>query len=374
MKQRPFVQTVMLDFHFVPLRKHKKRPFTLHFLFLFVATAVFLVSCQRPPQLLSETDPLPSLVPTLALLPVNLPTPPLTPTAVSPTITPSPTPVLPSPSPTKTPLPTATPTASYQLTLNNQQPQGYLSQFRLVAFYGSPTGPGLGILGELPREQMHQQLLATITQYQLLSDRPILPAYHLVTTVANPNPPYYYHRVDIELIERWVEEAMERETAVILDIQPGRGNLMAEFNRLEPLLRLPHVHLAIDPEFAMNSWQIPSVNVGQLYAAQINEIQARLNSIGEEIGLNRVLILHQFSPTMLPDKSLIKDYPFVELLIDGDGVGSPAAKVRNYTNYAAEPGFEYGGFKLFPTDGDYPVMTPAEVMNLEPQPVLIIYQ
>lgn len=249
-----------------------------------------------------------------------------------------------------------------------------MSQFRLLAFYGSPTGPGLGILGELPREQMQQQLLATITQYESLSDRPILPTYHLVTTVANPHPPYYYHHIDIELIEQWVEEGLERETAVILDIQPGRANLMAEFNRLEHLLRHPHVHLAIDPEFSMNSWQVPSVNVGQLYAAEINEIQARLNNIGKEIGLNRVLILHQFSPTMLPDKSLIEDYPFVELLIDGDGVGSPGAKVRNYTNYAAEPAFEFGGFKLFPTDGDYPVMTPAEVMDLEPQPVLIIYQ
>ena len=59
--------------------------------------------------------------------------------------------------------------------------------------------------------------------------------------------------------------------------------------------------------------------MGSFYAREINEIQARLNVIGEEIGLNRVLILHQFSPTMLPDKALIEDYPYVEILIDGDG-------------------------------------------------------
>jgi hypothetical protein len=352
--------------------------FIIRYLFFYVTTAVFLIACQLPPQLLTATEPLPTLVPTLSILP-NPPTP-VPPTAVQPAPTatqtatavpPSPSP---SPSPTTTPSPSATPTASYQLTLNPAQPQGYLSQFRLVAFYGSPIGPGLGILGELPREQMQQQLLATVAQYKPFSDRPILPAYHLVTTVANPNPPYYYHRIDIEIIEQWVDEAMALETAVILDIQPGRANLIAEFERLEPLLRLPHVLLALDPEFAMNDWQVPSVNVGQIYAAQINEIQARLNSIGKEIGLNRVLILHQFSPAMLPDKSLIEDYPFVELLIDGDGVGSPGAKIRNYTTYAAEPAFEFGGFKLFPTDGDHPLMTPAEVMGLEPQPVLIIYQ
>lgn len=335
-------------------------------------TAVFFSACQLNPIFLSAIEPLPTLAPTIDL-PAGLasfqPTPAHTSTAVPtvPTIPPTNTPAI-------TATPTAVPTASYHLPLNPAQPQGYLSQFRLVAFYGSPTGPGLGILGELPREQMHQQLLATVAQYEPFSDRLILPAYHLVTTVANPHPPVYSHQVNIELIERWVAEAAALETAVILDIQPGQANLISEFERLAPLLHQPHVHLAIDPEFTMSAWQVPGVNIGQLYAEQINNIQAHLNAIGAEIGLNRVLILHQFSPAMLPDKALIEDFPYVEILIDGDGVGSSEAKIRNYTTYATEPAFEFGGFKLFPTDGDYPVMTPAEVMNLTPQPVLIIYQ
>lgn len=343
--------------------------------FVCLVLTILLSACQFTPQLFSANQPLPTLVPTLAVLP-KPPTPISAATFSAATVTPivTATAVPPTATATDTPLPTETPTPGYHLNLTAKQPQGYLSQFRLVAFYGSPTGPGLGIVGELPREQMHQQLLATIAQYEPFTDRLILPTYHLVTTVANPYPPYYYHHVDIELIEQWVADAKALETAVILDIQPGRGNIMREFERVEHLLYEPHVHLAIDPEFVMNQWQVPLVNVGQLYAREINEIQARLNAIGEEIGLNRVLILHQFSPTMLPDKDLIEDYPYVELLIDGDGVGSPGAKIRNYTNYAAEPAFEFGGFKLFPTDGDYPVMTPAEVMSLEPQPVLIIYQ
>ncbi len=336
-------------------------------LIFFLASTVSLTSCQTDFQFLTASEPLPTLVPTLEILP-NPPTPQLAPTLIIETATPTSTStaVPPTLTPTNTATPTQTPTASYQLTLDAAQPQGYLSQFRLVAFYGSPTGPGLGILGELPRQQMHQRLLATIAEYEPFSDRPILPTYHLVTTVANPHPPYYYHRVDLELIERWVEEAKALETAVILDIQPGRGNIMAEFERLEHLLYEPHVHFAIDPEFVMNSWQVPLVNVGQLHAAEINEIQARMNDIGAEIRLNRVLILHQFKPSMLPDKTLIEDFPYVEIVIDSDGVGPAAAKIRNYTTYATEPAFEFGGFKLFPTDGDYPVLTPAEVMNLEP--------
>mgnify|MGYP007059381799 CR=1 FL=1 len=334
-------------------------------------TAVSLTACQLTPQLFLATDPLPTLVPTLAIAPNSssssqataVATATITNTAVPPTNT-----------PISTPTPTETVPASYQLALDADQPQGYLSQFRLVAFYGSPTGPSLGLVGDWPREEMHRQLLSTIATYEPFSDRPILPAFHLVTTVANPHPPEYRHHVSLEMIEEWIAAAEALETAVILDIQPGRADLLAEFSRLEHLLYEPHIHLAIDPEFTMDAGQVPGVNIGQLHAGQINAIQARLNAIGKQIGLNRVLILHQFRPSMLPDKALIEDFPFVEIVIDGDGVGPANVKIQNYITYASEPAFEYGGFKLFPTDGDYPILSPAEVMSLQPQPALIIYQ
>ncbi len=339
----------------------------------FQDETVFPAAKQFMANLPLAADPLPTLVPTLDLLPQ-----PPTPLPPNPASGATATPLATAVPPTHTPAPTATPSATapptFHLALNAAQPQGYLSQFRLVAFYGSPTGPSLGILGDWPREQMHQQLLSTVATYEPFTDRPILPTFHLITTVANPHPPLYRHHVGIEQIEEWVAAARELETAVILDIQPGRADLLSEFGRLEHLLYEPHVHFAIDPEFVMNAYQVPGANIGQLYAAQINEIQARLNAIGAEIGLNRVLILHQFRPSMLPDKALIEDFPHVEVVIDGDGVGPAQVKIYNYTTYADEPAFEFGGFKLFPTDGDYPVLTPAEVMALSPQPMLIIYQ
>jgi hypothetical protein len=63
----------------------------------------------------------------------------------------------------------------------------------------------------------------------------------------------------------------------------------------------------------------------------------------------------------------------VELVFDADGFGSPRAKIGDYDQYAAEPGFEFGGMKLF-FNWDVPVMSPAEVMALEPQPAIIVYQ
>lgn len=305
---------------------------------------------------------------------------------LSPTNTPSPT-VTPPPSPTATPTLTPTATATLTptatavsplptLTLTPNQPQSYLDKFRLVAYYGSPTGPGLGILGDQPRPATLRLLRDTVAAYQALApERPILATYHMVVSVAKPNPPYYYASVDLALVEEWVNAAEEEGVAVILDIQPGQGDVFYIYQRFRHLLYRPHVHLAIDPEFTMGPNQIPAQTVGSLYAGTINQIQADLNQIALEIGLNRVLILHQFAEVMLPDKENITDYPHVEIVIDGDGVGSPAAKIRNYNQYAEEPAFEYGGFKLFPTDGDYPVLTPGEVMSvLQPAPVLIIYQ
>jgi hypothetical protein len=119
-------------------------------------------------------------------------------------------------------------------------------------------------------------------------------------------------------------------------------------------------------------YQVPGEMLGSLYAAQINPIQEALNSIAAEIGVNKVLILHQFEDVMLPDKEGIVDYPYVELVVDADGFGGPD-KVRDYRKYASEPGFEYGGIKLY-RNWDNPLLTPGDVLALVPPPHVVIYQ
>lgn len=224
---------------------------------------------------------------------------------------------------------------------------------------------------------MLQNLRQAAAQYQALSpDHFVMPTYHMITTIADPYPgefDNYSHWLNINTVEEWVKSADSEGVAVILDIQPGYAGILYEINRLKQFLYLPHVHLALDPEFIMEDGEIPGQNIGQIYAAQINEVQEFLNEIALETGLNKVLIIHQFEPAMVRNKDQIVDYTHVELVFDADGFGGPNAKIGDYNQYAAEPGFEYGGFKLF-YNWDFPLLSPAEVMALDPPPAIIIYQ
>lgn len=314
--------------------------------------------------------------------PIPSPTVPVTslpaPTTEVVTAVPTETPNL---TPPPTPDPAITPTATAWVIptprLTPGEPQPYLTTYRLVTFYGSGTGPGLGILGDLPREQMVSQLRLVAAEYQALdSGRAVVPTFHIVSTVADAYPGEdgsYSHQVSLRVLEEWIALAEAVGAAVILDIQPGYADILAEFERVRPLLGQAHVHLALDPEFVMAAGEIPGYNLGQIGPEAINAVQAALNEIALDVGLNKVLIIHQFDPVMVLGKEGIEDYPYVELVFDADGFGAPAAKLADYEQYAAEPGFEYGGLKLF-YGWDFPLMTAAEVMAVEPQPAIIVYQ
>jgi hypothetical protein len=161
---------------------------------------------------------------------------------------------------------------------------------------------------------------------------------------------------------------------IFLDLQFGRSTVQEELAPWIQLLTQPHVHLALDPEFDMWGSQVPGVQLGHMTAAEINYAQEILSYIVEENGLpNKVLILHQFAASMLPDKGGIGSYPQVDIVTDMDGFGSPALKLKHYEWYVADELIEHAGMKLF-FDQDDPLLQPAEVMSLNPVPDVIIYQ
>ncbi len=291
-----------------------------------------------------------------------------------PTITP-----LPTSTPTPTPEYTATPTVAPTWTPGPRPAArppasgGYLSKYQLIAFYGSPWGRALGIMGNYPRKQMTEYIWGLVAQYQPLSSKHSMCAYNMVTTVANQNPPEYRHVVDEATLEVWIASAEIYECAVILDIQPGRMPIQEEFNRISRFLFNPHVHMAIDPEFDMNDEQIPGIQVGQTPAEDVNWVQGELQKISNQIGVNKVLMLHQFKPSMLPDKEKYIDYPGVEIVIDSDGTFNTDVKIKNYFTYMNEPGIDYGGIKHFFVYDDY-LMTPEQTMDFPVNPSIVIYQ
>lgn len=265
-----------------------------------------------------------------------------------------------------------------RLNLKPGEPLPYLETFRLFSFYGSPLGWGLGILGESSREYMTLDLQAQALQLQALCpDRFVVPTYHMVTTVADNfsgADENYSHQVAIAILEDWVATANENGIAVILDIQPGLADIQEEFDRIKHLLEFPQVHLALDPEFIVGEGQIPGSHLGKIDADQINSLQAQLNEIALKIGINRVLIIHQFVDSMVENKDQIVDYPHVELVIDADGVGGKWTKLADYQQYAEEPGFDFLGIKIFTRHDPAPQLTLEELMDLAPAPALIIHQ
>ncbi|MEM7798186.1 MAG: hypothetical protein AAF633_03270 [Chloroflexota bacterium] len=337
-----------------------------------LASITPLPETPTPIATLAEPDK-PTLLPTVTHTPTPLATP-------TPTFTPSATPTetaTPTATATHTPFPPA-PIPIPDLNLVPGSPQGYLSRFTLLTYYGTPNGPSLGVLGSQPRFYTNNELRNLRKEYlpYVQSDKFVIPTYHIITTVADGWPGQdgnYNHWLDWGIIEDWIAAADRLGYAVVLDIQPGREDVMVEFDRIWGLLYNPHVHLAIDPEFIMLEDEVPGRDLGQVNADQINAIQARMNAIGYEIGLNRVLIIHQFEDSMIENKAGIQGYPFVEVVIDADGFGSAGSKIADYNQYAVEPGFEYGGFKLF-YDFDSPLLSPRDVMSLSPQPAVVIYQ
>jgi len=256
-------------------------------------------------------------------------------------------------------------------------PAPLLAGRRLIAYYGTPLGPGLGVLGRNDIDATLALLDEQARAYRDLDPEvETLPVFHMVTTIADAHPGDdgdYNHRVHHDLIRQWMEGVEAVGGWSILDVQPGRSDLDTEWEALEPLLREQNVHLAVDPEFIVGDGEIPGQDLGRITGPQVNHVQAKLDRLARTIGRRKLLIIHQFDNRMLQQKGMILDYPLVELVWDADGFGGPGAKVGDYQQYREEAGFEHGGFKLFYNE-DTPLMTPEQVLSLEPRPRLVIYQ
>ena len=257
-----------------------------------------------------------------------------------------------------------------------------LPRERIVAFYGNPASTRMGILGELPPDQMLRRLDEEVRAWQEADPyTPVRPALHLIAVMAagDPGPDSLFRiRMPTRRIEQVSEWADRRDALLFLDIQPGLSSVRDELPRLEPWLTRPDVHLALDPEWDMPPGVQPGKQIGSMTAEDINHAIEFLAEIVEEHDLPpKVLVVHRFTQNMIRNAEDIRIDPRVQVVINMDGWGPPSQKIVAYRDIVAPEAEQFTGFKLFYKNdrrGGSRLLTPEEILALDPVPVYIQYQ
>jgi hypothetical protein len=250
---------------------------------------------------------------------------------------------------------------------------------RLVALYGHPGAPSLGVLG-------HQDLAASIARaqrtaaaYRRLSRVPVIPTFEIIATVAQAAPgadgDYSYVTPVSELLP-WVRRATAAGMYVILDLQPGRASLLAQAEQYQSLLALPDVGLALDPEWKLGPGQLPLHQIGSVSVGQVNSVISWLAALTARDHLpQKVLVLHQFRLAMISgEQHLDTSHSDLAIVIHMDGQGTPTMKQATWdaVTAAAPPGVFFGWKNFYVMD--HPMLSPAVTMTKTPAPVMISYQ
>jgi len=258
------------------------------------------------------------------------------------------------------------------------RPGSLLPEQRIVAFYGNPKSTRMGILGQLPPEEMLPKLEAIATEWAKADPgRPVMPALHLIATVAQGKPgagEKYRLRHSDQLIEQVLGWAEPRGWLVFLDVQIGHSTVADELPHLVKYLERPYVHLALDPEFAMKLGGVPGRRIGTLDATDVNYAVRLLAEIVDRKKVPpKVLVVHRFTQRMLTNHDKITLDPRVQVVVDMDGFGAPYLKEDAYKFFIVPEPVQFTGFKLF-FKNDKPMMTPEQVIRLWPVPYYIQYQ
>ena len=280
--------------------------------------------------------------------------------------------------------PSLTPTTQANPTGQINVSGGILPGNRVISYYGHPNSSAMGILGEYSKEEVLQRLQQQGAEYAAADpNTPVVLAFELIATVAQPVPgsdgTYVAYTGD-EIIGEYAQFTADNNMLLILDLQIGLDTIPNQINLIRKWLELPNVHVALDPEFSMKANEtvprdrIPGEFIGEVNGHDVNVAIQMLDQLVQEKGLPpKMLIVHQFETEMIYNKEVITSLPGVDFVLDMDGFGGPEAKTGNYGHFVRDQLIEYGGIKLFYKQDD-PVMTPAEIVALDPPPLVIIYQ
>jgi hypothetical protein len=254
---------------------------------------------------------------------------------------------------------------------------------RVVAFYGNFYSKKMGVLGEYPTDTMFAKLKAEMKKWQTAdSTIPVIPALHYIAVTAQGYPGKgnkYRLRMPFKQIDSLIRMAARINALVFLDIQVGQSTVQEEVPLLAPYLKMPQVHLGIDPEFSMKTGKKPGSVIGTMDANDINFTIKYLSDLVKENQLPpKILVVHRFTQAMVKDYKSIKPSSEVQVVIDMDGWGAQSRKLTTYHDYIYKEPVQFTGFKLFYKndfrEANSRMMTPVEVLKLKPKPVYIQYQ
>lgn len=245
----------------------------------------------------------------------------------------------------------------------------------MVGYYGRPGAGSLGVLGQSSIEELVPKVKAKADEYaQVSGSQKVTPAFHLIYGLASSDPGRdkdYLLPLSNEKLMEYVEAAKSNGFAVIIDTQLGELTPIEAVKPTLKYLQYDNVHLAIDPEFEVNGLDVrPGKVIGHISGEEVNQVQAAMTDYLKENDIkgNKILIVHQFTEHMVVEKDKIENYDRIDLVMNLDGHGSPGLKVEIYNQlYGANAAAKSaGGFKLFFREDKPSMMTPKQVLGIDP--------
>ena len=258
-----------------------------------------------------------------------------------------------------------------------------LPSHRVVAYYGAPQDPELGVLGETPPEEAARKLAGRAGEYAR-PGRPALPALELISTLAQSAPGddgLHRLRQSDATVRRHLRAARAIKGLLVLDVQPGQADFFEEVRALERYLTQSDVGLALDPEWSVPEGTQPGSVIGSTDAEVVNEVSAYLARLVRLHDLpQKLLIVHQFTDEMITNRDQLVSRPEVALVLNMDGFGTAPLKEGVYDRLSQPAprgpdslGGPYNGFKLFFRE-DEGLMSPRDVLGLRPAPDVVVYE
>ena len=234
--------------------------------------------------------------------------------------------------------------------------------------------------GELPKHQMLAKLKGEVANWQKADTSiPVMPALHYVAVTAQSNGGKQRMRMPSKQIDTIISWAKEINALVFLDVQVGWSTLQEEIPELEKYLKIPNVHLGIDPEFSMKFGDIPGKRIGTFNSDDVNYT---INYLAEIVKKNnlppKILVVHRFTQGMVTNAMNINPTPEVQVLMDMDGWGDKILKKSTWLRYIKKEPVQFAGFKLFYKNDTKKnkngLYTPQELLQFTPKPIYIQYQ